>query len=105
MTTGLTVRHGVISRLQQRYIRTGRITERHRSGHSLATSHTDDCLIVKSALWRLIPLKSRHIERHPSVMSEHLHLFTSAVCELDNMQGYLTTSPGPGIILNGSQSI
>uniref|UniRef100_A0A667WJH9 Transposase Tc1-like domain-containing protein n=1 Tax=Myripristis murdjan TaxID=586833 RepID=A0A667WJH9_9TELE len=40
----------VISRLQQRYKETGRVTERHRSGRPLATSHTDDRFIVNSAL-------------------------------------------------------
>uniref|UniRef100_A0A667WHT7 Transposase Tc1-like domain-containing protein n=1 Tax=Myripristis murdjan TaxID=586833 RepID=A0A667WHT7_9TELE len=38
-------------KLQQRYRETGRVTERHRSGHPLATSHTDDRFIVNSALW------------------------------------------------------
>ncbi|MEQ2224277.1 hypothetical protein ILYODFUR_005781 [Ilyodon furcidens] len=40
----------VISRLQQRYRETGIVTERHRGGHPLATSHTYDCFIVNSAL-------------------------------------------------------
>uniref|UniRef100_A0A667WGJ7 Tc1-like transposase DDE domain-containing protein n=1 Tax=Myripristis murdjan TaxID=586833 RepID=A0A667WGJ7_9TELE len=44
------VSQSVISRLQQRYRETGRVTERHRSGHPLATSHTDDRFIVNSAL-------------------------------------------------------
>ncbi|MED6253694.1 hypothetical protein ATANTOWER_029166 [Ataeniobius toweri] len=41
----------VISRFQQRYRETGRVTERHRSGRPLATSHSDVRFIVKSALW------------------------------------------------------
>ncbi|KAL7840682.1 hypothetical protein AOLI_G00260050 [Acnodon oligacanthus] len=46
----LRVSQSVISRLQKRYRETGRVTERHRSGRPLATSHTDDCFIVNSAL-------------------------------------------------------
>uniref|UniRef100_A0A667X1A1 Tc1-like transposase DDE domain-containing protein n=1 Tax=Myripristis murdjan TaxID=586833 RepID=A0A667X1A1_9TELE len=44
------VSQSVISRLQQRYRETGRVTERHRSGRPLATSHTDDRFIVNNAL-------------------------------------------------------
>uniref|UniRef100_A0A3B3QRZ8 Transposase Tc1-like domain-containing protein n=1 Tax=Paramormyrops kingsleyae TaxID=1676925 RepID=A0A3B3QRZ8_9TELE len=46
----LRVSQSVISRLQQGYRATGRVTERHRSGRPLATSHTDDRFIVNSAL-------------------------------------------------------
>ena len=44
--TELRVSQSVISRLQQRYRETGRVTERHRSGRPLTTSHTDDRFIV-----------------------------------------------------------
>uniref|UniRef100_A0A3B1K316 Transposase Tc1-like domain-containing protein n=1 Tax=Astyanax mexicanus TaxID=7994 RepID=A0A3B1K316_ASTMX len=40
----------VISRLQQRYRETGRVTERRRSGLPLATSKADDRYIVNNAL-------------------------------------------------------
>uniref|UniRef100_A0A671VKC8 HTH cro/C1-type domain-containing protein n=1 Tax=Sparus aurata TaxID=8175 RepID=A0A671VKC8_SPAAU len=50
VATELRVSQSVISRLQQRYRETGRVTERHRSGRPLATSHTDDRFIVNSAL-------------------------------------------------------
>uniref|UniRef100_A0A3Q3XEF2 Uncharacterized protein n=1 Tax=Mola mola TaxID=94237 RepID=A0A3Q3XEF2_MOLML len=40
----------VISRLQQRHRETGRVTERHRSGRPLATSHADGCFNVNSGL-------------------------------------------------------
>uniref|UniRef100_A0A673ARX4 Transposase Tc1-like domain-containing protein n=1 Tax=Sphaeramia orbicularis TaxID=375764 RepID=A0A673ARX4_9TELE len=51
VATELRVSQRVISRLQQRYRETGRVTERHRSGRPLATSNTNDCFIVYSALW------------------------------------------------------
>uniref|UniRef100_A0A671RVS7 Transposase Tc1-like domain-containing protein n=1 Tax=Sinocyclocheilus anshuiensis TaxID=1608454 RepID=A0A671RVS7_9TELE len=46
----LKVSQSVISRLQQRNRKTGRVTEMHRSGCLLATSHADDRFIVNSAL-------------------------------------------------------
>uniref|UniRef100_A0A673LUM0 Transposase Tc1-like domain-containing protein n=1 Tax=Sinocyclocheilus rhinocerous TaxID=307959 RepID=A0A673LUM0_9TELE len=46
----LKVSQSVISRLQQRNRKTGRVTEMHRSGCPLATSHADDRFIVNSAL-------------------------------------------------------
>ncbi len=54
VATELKASQSVISRLQQRHRETGRVTERHRSGHPLATSHADDCFIVNSALWNRI---------------------------------------------------
>uniref|UniRef100_A0A667XTL2 Transposase Tc1-like domain-containing protein n=1 Tax=Myripristis murdjan TaxID=586833 RepID=A0A667XTL2_9TELE len=50
VATELRVSQSVISRMQKRYRETGRVTERHRSGRPLATSHTDDRFIVNSAL-------------------------------------------------------
>uniref|UniRef100_A0A667ZG46 Transposase Tc1-like domain-containing protein n=1 Tax=Myripristis murdjan TaxID=586833 RepID=A0A667ZG46_9TELE len=50
VATELRVSQSVISRLQKRYRETGRLTERHRSGRPLATSHTDDRFIVNNAL-------------------------------------------------------
>ncbi len=52
--TELKVSQSVISRLQQRHRETGRVTERHRGGRPLATSHADDHFIVNSALWNWI---------------------------------------------------
>ncbi|MEQ2289646.1 hypothetical protein AMECASPLE_035336 [Ameca splendens] len=39
-----------VSRLQQRYSETGRVTERHRSRRPLVTSHTDERFIENSVL-------------------------------------------------------
>ncbi len=50
VATEIRVSQSVISRLQQRHRETGRVTERHRSGHPLDTSHADDRFIVNSAL-------------------------------------------------------
>ncbi|MEQ2228769.1 hypothetical protein ILYODFUR_012198 [Ilyodon furcidens] len=62
----------------------GRVTIRHKSGCPLATSHTDDCFIVNSAV--TVPGDECHStpgtfkggERNPSVMSDHLKQFISA---------------------------
>ncbi len=54
VATELKVSQSVISRLQQRHRETGRVTERHRSGRLLATSHADDRYIENSALWNWI---------------------------------------------------
>ena len=50
VATELGVSQSVISRLQQRYRETGRVTERRRSGRPLATSRADDRYIVNTAL-------------------------------------------------------
>uniref|UniRef100_A0A3B1IPN0 Tc1-like transposase DDE domain-containing protein n=1 Tax=Astyanax mexicanus TaxID=7994 RepID=A0A3B1IPN0_ASTMX len=50
VATELRVSQSVISRLQQRYRETGRVTERRRSGRPLATSQADDRYIVNNAL-------------------------------------------------------
>ena len=50
VATEFRVSQSVISRLQQRHRETGRVTERHRSGRPLATSHADDGYIVNNAL-------------------------------------------------------
>ena len=50
VATELGVSQSVISRLQQRYRETGRVTERRRSGRPLATSRADDRYIVNAAL-------------------------------------------------------
>uniref|UniRef100_A0A672N3I9 Transposase Tc1-like domain-containing protein n=1 Tax=Sinocyclocheilus grahami TaxID=75366 RepID=A0A672N3I9_SINGR len=51
VTTELTVSQSVISRCKRRHRETGRVTERHRSGRPLATSHAEDRCIENSALW------------------------------------------------------
>ena len=76
VATELRVSQSVISRLQQRYRESGRVTEGHRSGHPLAISHTDDQFIVNSAL-RNRMMNATQLQAHLSVTSDHLKQFTS----------------------------
>uniref|UniRef100_A0A673HIB9 Transposase Tc1-like domain-containing protein n=1 Tax=Sinocyclocheilus rhinocerous TaxID=307959 RepID=A0A673HIB9_9TELE len=59
----LRVSQSVISRLQQRHRETGRVTESHRSGRPLATSHAGDRFIVNSALRNRV-LNATQLQAH-----------------------------------------
>lgn len=85
--------------------KTGRVRERHKSGCPLATSHTDDCFIVNSALWNQM-MNATQLQAHLSVTLDQLKPFTSVWSALDDLQGYLPTPPGTGfIVLHGPGSI
>uniref|UniRef100_A0A672MYD0 Transposase Tc1-like domain-containing protein n=1 Tax=Sinocyclocheilus grahami TaxID=75366 RepID=A0A672MYD0_SINGR len=97
----------VIIRLQHRYRETGRVTERHRSERPLATSHADDSFIVNSALWNQImnctqlhahlrEMRGTRVSRQ--TIRNRLHQHGLRVV-LDDLQGYLTTPPGTGVIV------
>ncbi|KAJ8371333.1 hypothetical protein SKAU_G00113610 [Synaphobranchus kaupii] len=72
-----------ISRLQQRYRETGRVTERHRSGRPLATSHTDDRFIVNSAL-RNRMMNATQLQAHLRETGETVALKKVALRKLED---------------------
>uniref|UniRef100_A0A3Q2YB55 Transposase Tc1-like domain-containing protein n=1 Tax=Hippocampus comes TaxID=109280 RepID=A0A3Q2YB55_HIPCM len=64
MATELRVSQSVISRLQERYKETGRVTESCRSGHPLSTFHADDRYIVYKALRnRMMNVRGTQVSR------------------------------------------
>ncbi len=97
--TELKVSQSVISRLQQRHRETGRVTERHRSGRPLTAS----LWTVPSGTGLWMPLISRHVWWKWEAPECHVRPFETAyismVCVLDDLQGYLTTPPGTGVIV------
>lgn len=63
MATELRASQSVI-RLQQRYRNTGKVTETHRSGRPLATSHTDGCFFVNNALGNRMMKNATQLQAH-----------------------------------------
>lgn len=87
---------GVTSRLQDIYRETGRVRERHRSGHPLTTPHLHDRSIVNSAPQNRMMNATRiqaHLREAPKC---HLRPFKTiyicTVCMLDYLQGYASAT-------------
>lgn len=84
--------------LHQRHRETERIIESHKGGRPLVISHADIHFIVNSAMWSW--MMNATLLKAPKC---HVRTFEttniSMVCVLDDLQGYLTTTPGTGIIV------